>query len=177
MSRFPLQICTAVLALIPIATGIVTLLGIRDPIYRPLGLPPSPILDSNLRFFGGIWLGLGLAMLWLYRRSRPRGALSGPVGGRFPGWCGSAALLDHVGSTPRAVYRLHAARASRLAAVHLLAIQDRPVSWLALRRSRWVGREFEHGRSRSLTALRAQPRGEGAAGVRHTTRGPHAVGR
>jgi hypothetical protein len=53
MSRFPLQVCTAILALIPIGTGIVTLLGIWDPIYRPLGLPPAPILDSNLRFFGG----------------------------------------------------------------------------------------------------------------------------
>jgi len=50
VSRFPLQVCTAVLALIPIATGIVTLLGVRDPIYRPLGLPSAPILDSNLRF-------------------------------------------------------------------------------------------------------------------------------
>jgi hypothetical protein len=45
-----LQVCTAVLALIPIATGIVTLLGVRDPIYRPLGLPSAPILDTSLRF-------------------------------------------------------------------------------------------------------------------------------
>ena len=40
-----------------------TLLGVGDPIYRPLGLPSAPILDSNLRFFGGIWLGVGLALL------------------------------------------------------------------------------------------------------------------
>jgi Domain of unknown function (DUF4345) len=65
MGRFPLQVCTAVLALIPIATGIVTLLGVQDPLYRPLSLPPAPVLDSNLRFFGGVWLGVGLAMLWL----------------------------------------------------------------------------------------------------------------
>jgi hypothetical protein len=65
MTRLPLQVCTAVLALIPIATGLVTLLGVDDPIYRPLGLPRAPILDSNIRFFGGIWLGVGLAMLWL----------------------------------------------------------------------------------------------------------------
>jgi hypothetical protein len=25
----------------------------------------TPVLDSNLRFLGGIWLGIGLAMLWL----------------------------------------------------------------------------------------------------------------
>jgi hypothetical protein len=75
VSRFPLQLVTALLALIPIVTGIVTLLGIRDPIYRRLGLPSSPILDSNLRFFGGIWLGLGLAMLWLVPTIEHQGVL------------------------------------------------------------------------------------------------------
>jgi hypothetical protein len=75
VSRFPLQLCTAVLALIPIATGIATLLGVRDPIYRPLGLPPAPILDSNLRFFGGVWLGVGLAMLWLVPSIEHQGVL------------------------------------------------------------------------------------------------------
>jgi uncharacterized protein DUF4345 len=38
-------------------------------------LPPSPILDSNLRFFGGIWLGLGLAMLWLVPSIAQQGVL------------------------------------------------------------------------------------------------------
>ena len=75
MSRFPLQVCTAVLAIIPIATGIVTLFGVRDPIYRPLGLPRAPILDSNLRFFGGVWLGIGLAMLWLVPSIEHQGVL------------------------------------------------------------------------------------------------------
>jgi len=64
MSRLLLQAATAVLALIPIVSGIVSLRGVNDPIYRPLALPPAPILDSNLRFFGGVWLGLGLALLW-----------------------------------------------------------------------------------------------------------------
>jgi hypothetical protein len=64
MSRLLLQICTAVLALVPIATGIISMRGARDPLYRPLQLPESPVLDSNLRFFGGVWLGLGLALLW-----------------------------------------------------------------------------------------------------------------
>lgn len=75
MSRFPLQFCTAVLALIPIATGVVTMLGVQDPIYRPLGLPRAPILDSNLRFFGGLWLGAGLAMLWLVPSIEHQGVL------------------------------------------------------------------------------------------------------
>jgi len=65
MNKRPLQITTALLALIPIATGILTMLGINDPLYASASLPKSPLLDSNLRFFGGIWLGLGLAMLWL----------------------------------------------------------------------------------------------------------------
>jgi len=64
MSRALLQICTAVLALVPISTGIISMRGVRDPLYRPLHLPEVPVLDSNLRFFGGVWLGLGLALLW-----------------------------------------------------------------------------------------------------------------
>jgi hypothetical protein len=75
MSRLLLQICTGLLALIPIATGIVTMLGVKDPLYRPLGLPKSPVLDSNLRFFGGIWLGIGLAMLWLVPWIEQQGTL------------------------------------------------------------------------------------------------------
>lgn len=75
MSRFLLQVATAVLSLTPIATGVVTLLGIKDPIYRPLALPPAPILDSNLRFFGGVWLGVGLAMLWLVPSIEHQGVL------------------------------------------------------------------------------------------------------
>jgi hypothetical protein len=63
MSRLLLQICTAVLALVPIVTGIISMRGVGDPLYRPLQLPAVPVFDSNLRFFGGIWLGLGLALL------------------------------------------------------------------------------------------------------------------
>jgi hypothetical protein len=71
----PLQVATAVLALIPIATGVVTMLGIRDPLYRPLQLPAAPVLDSNLRFLGGIWLGLGLALLWSVPQIERQGVL------------------------------------------------------------------------------------------------------
>jgi hypothetical protein len=65
VSRLLLQVCTVLLALIPIATGVVTMLGVKYHLYRPLGLPEAPVLDSNLRFLGGVWLGIGLAMLWL----------------------------------------------------------------------------------------------------------------
>lgn len=62
MRARPLQICMAVLALIPVATGALTMWGLADPLYTPYGLPQVPVLDSNLRFLGGIWLTLGLAM-------------------------------------------------------------------------------------------------------------------
>jgi hypothetical protein len=75
MSRLLLQICTSVLALVPIFTGIISMLGVRDPLYRPLHLPEIPVLDSNLRFFGGIWLGLGLAMLWTVPSIEQQGTL------------------------------------------------------------------------------------------------------
>jgi uncharacterized protein YjeT (DUF2065 family) len=75
MLKLLLQISTAVLALIPIVTGIITLLGLKDPLYRPLALPRSSMLDSNLRFFGGIWLGVGLAMLWLVPSIEQQGVL------------------------------------------------------------------------------------------------------
>ena len=84
MSRLPLQICTALLALIPIVTGIVSMLGVKDPLYRPLGLPGAPVLDSNLRFFGGIWLGLGLAMLWLVPSIERQGTLFRALWGAGP---------------------------------------------------------------------------------------------
>ena len=63
-----LQIITALLGLVPIVTGLIGMSGISDPIYAAAGLPPLSLLDSNLRFFAGVWLGLGLAILWLVPR-------------------------------------------------------------------------------------------------------------
>jgi hypothetical protein len=65
MSRRILQLVTAVLGLIPVVTGIVAMAGVDDPLYASLGLPRSPLLDSNLRFFAGVWTGFGIALLWL----------------------------------------------------------------------------------------------------------------
>ena len=53
------------LAVIPVATGVVTMMGLSDPIYSAAGIPSHALLDSNLRFLGGIWLVLGLALVWL----------------------------------------------------------------------------------------------------------------
>jgi Domain of unknown function (DUF4345) len=65
MSRRYLQIVSAVLGTIPVVTGIIGMPGVRDPFYASAILQPSPVLDSNLRFFSGVWLGLGMAMYWL----------------------------------------------------------------------------------------------------------------
>jgi hypothetical protein len=75
MSKRALQIFTAILALVPIVTGVIGMFGLADPIYAPMGLPHNALLDSNLRFFAGVWLGLGLALLWLIPRIETRTVL------------------------------------------------------------------------------------------------------
>ena len=62
MSRRALQILTGLLGAIPVVTGIIGMSGLSDPLYASARLPHSILLDSNLRFFGGVWLGLGIAM-------------------------------------------------------------------------------------------------------------------
>lgn len=68
MSRRKLQVATATLALVPTLTGLLGMLGLGDPIYANLGLPHDATLDSQLRFYSGVWLGLGLAAFWLLPR-------------------------------------------------------------------------------------------------------------
>jgi hypothetical protein len=68
MGKKALQAVTAALALVPLATGVVSMFGLGDPLYASLGLPRSPVLDSNMRFLGGVWLGVGCAVLWLVPR-------------------------------------------------------------------------------------------------------------
>jgi Domain of unknown function (DUF4345) len=65
MSKRGLQIAMALLAAIPVLTGIIAMFGLSDPLYASAGIPSNAMLDSNLRFFGGIWLGLGLSLYLL----------------------------------------------------------------------------------------------------------------
>jgi hypothetical protein len=51
MSRRILQIVTAILSIVPIATGVIGMTGLSDPLYAAMGLPGNGLLDSNLRFF------------------------------------------------------------------------------------------------------------------------------
>jgi len=55
----------ALLGTIPVLTGIIGMFGLSDPLYASVGIPANATLDSNLRFFGGVWLGLGLALYLL----------------------------------------------------------------------------------------------------------------
>lgn len=45
--------------------GASLLFGVESPVYNAADIPPVPVLDSNLRFMGGLGLGLGLSLLWI----------------------------------------------------------------------------------------------------------------
>lgn len=72
--RRGLQAFTGVLGLVPVVTGAVGLLGLDDPLYASSGTRLI-VLDSNLRFFAGVWLGLGLGVWWLVPRIERETAL------------------------------------------------------------------------------------------------------
>lgn len=101
MGKRALQIATALLALVPVVTGIITMLGVGDPLYASAGIPALPVLDSNLRFFGGVWLGLGLALLWLVPRIESETFLFRVVWGAiFLGGIGRLLSILLVGAPP-----------------------------------------------------------------------------
>ena len=96
-----LQGLTGVLALIPILTGAITMMGVHDPLYAALDLPGNPLLDSNLRFLGGVWLGLGLAAFWMVPRLRAQTVLFRVVWGAiFIGGLGRLLSMLVVGWPP-----------------------------------------------------------------------------
>ena len=65
MNKFNLQIATGLLGIIPVATGLLGMMGVHDPVYVAADVPPIVLLDTNLRFFSGVWVGVGLALWWL----------------------------------------------------------------------------------------------------------------
>ena len=101
MGKRLLQITTALLGLVPLLTGIITMLGVHDPLYSAAGIPALPVLDSNLRFFGGVWLGLGIAILWLVPRIETETVLFRAIWGAiFLGGAGRLLSILLVGSPP-----------------------------------------------------------------------------
>src|ERR1700745_180884 len=103
MSRRLLQIVTSLLALVPVLTGIITMLGIKDPLYASTDIPELPVLDSNLRFFGGVALGLALALPRLVPRIERETALFRAIWGAiFLGGIGRALSMLLIDLPPAA---------------------------------------------------------------------------
>jgi hypothetical protein len=101
MSRRNLQLLMMLLAPIPLITGVLTMLGVDDPLYAGLGLnlPRDPTFDSNLRFLGGVWCGLGFAALWTIPRIDSETSLFRCIWGAiFLGGVGRAVSLALVGA-------------------------------------------------------------------------------
>ena len=63
MNKRNLQIITFIFGLVSTIIGVIGLTGLKDPIYGDLSKLDNILLDSNLRFFNGIWLGIGVALL------------------------------------------------------------------------------------------------------------------
>jgi hypothetical protein len=92
---------TAALGLIPVVTGTVAMLGVDDPLYASIGLPRSALLDSNLRFFAGVWAGLGIALLWVVPSIERQGTLFRVVWGAvFLGGVGRLLSMVSLGAPP-----------------------------------------------------------------------------
>ena len=75
MNKFNLQIVMGLLGIIPVATGVLGMMGVHDPVYVAAGVPAIVLLDTNLRFFSGVWVGAGLALWWLIPRIERETAL------------------------------------------------------------------------------------------------------
>ena len=68
MSRRLLQLLTGLVALATVVLGTIQItFGVENPLYGG-GIPAHPVLDSNLRFFAGLGLGLGLLFFWILPR-------------------------------------------------------------------------------------------------------------
>lgn len=101
MSKRALQITTGILGLIPLITGATGLMGLDDPVFAALQLPRDSLLDSELRFFSGLWLGLGLTLLWLVPRIDTQTAVYRILWGMiFLGGIGRLLSMAFVGLPP-----------------------------------------------------------------------------
>jgi len=101
MNKRGLQIATGLLGAIPVLTGIIGMFGLSDPIYAEAKIPANVLLDSNLRFFGGVWLGLGLALYWLIPGIDRQTALFRVVWGMiFLGGIGRLLSMIFLGAPP-----------------------------------------------------------------------------
>jgi len=73
MSKRLLQFINALIAIMTIVLASMSLLfGVHSPVYNEAINTEIPALDSNLRFFGGLGLGIGLVLLWITPRIEKR---------------------------------------------------------------------------------------------------------
>lgn len=106
MSKKALQIVLAILALIPILTGGMDLiLGAQALNVAGGALPPevlqNVVLDSQTRFLGGIWFGIGVILYWVIPSVDKRTALFRLLaGGIFLGGIGRFVSAFLVGLPP-----------------------------------------------------------------------------
>jgi hypothetical protein len=101
MNKRTLQVATGIVAVVSVVTGTIGMSGISAPIYASANLPTYPLLDSNLRFLTGIWLGLGLALFWLIPSIERQGTSYRILWGMiFLGGIGRLLSLLFVGKPP-----------------------------------------------------------------------------
>jgi hypothetical protein len=104
MSRTFLQILTALLALVPIATGIAGIAFGPSELrsFSPVSTDdPQYVLDSNYRYFSGLWLALGLFLLYTVRSIETEGSIFRLVWiAIFVGGIGRALSMFQLGMPP-----------------------------------------------------------------------------
>jgi hypothetical protein len=101
MQRQALQVCLAVLGVVTVVIGVLGMMGVDNPLYRSVQLPRESLLDTNMRFYSGVWLVLGLTVLATVRSLEKHFALYRVLWGMiFVGGIGRLLSLLIVGTPP-----------------------------------------------------------------------------
>src|SRR5688572_7864311 len=99
--RNALLICLIAVALVMLVTGSLGLFGVENPLYGSVILPHEPLLDTNLRFYSGLWLMLGLAILGTFRAYEQHMSLYQVIWAMiFMGGIGRLLSLVSIGTPP-----------------------------------------------------------------------------
>ena len=77
MTTRPLLIVLYVLGVVPVATGLLAILG--GPAAAPGGAPAVASVDSEYRFVNTFWLAAGLILWWSLRRAADRALVTRTV--------------------------------------------------------------------------------------------------
>jgi hypothetical protein len=77
MNRRVLLIVLSVLGAVPVATGLLAIIG--GPTVAPGGGPTTPSVDSEYRFVNVFWLGAGLILWWTLLKPQPRALVTRTV--------------------------------------------------------------------------------------------------